>query len=227
MMTYILHINDNIPRSATVHTDSRITLQSLQNKNNHNYLIEEIRKLAITLGKNNWTINFTWIKAHIGISRQVSKGSQQKRPHLLQKNSQNWNNTSTEGTEHRQVAKPMVSHNKRQVTEDFFPIIKDRLTKKIKLTPKFTAIVTAHGKTKAYLHHFKIIESPDCPCKGGEQTVEHLLYDCNKLKRDRDELIRNISNQDKWPVNKSALVNKHTKHFTQFINSIDFERLWS
>jgi len=26
-----LHINDNVPRSATVHTDSRITLQSLQN----------------------------------------------------------------------------------------------------------------------------------------------------------------------------------------------------
>ena len=34
-----LHINDTIPRSATVHTDSRITLQSLQNTNNHNYLI--------------------------------------------------------------------------------------------------------------------------------------------------------------------------------------------
>ena len=55
--------------------------------------------------------------------------------------------------------------------------------------------------------------------------MEHLLYDCSELKRERDELIRNISNQDKWPVNKSALVNKHTKHFTQFINSIDFERL--
>jgi len=48
-----LHINDPIPRSATVHTDCRITLQSLQNTNNHNYLIEEIRKLAITLGKSN------------------------------------------------------------------------------------------------------------------------------------------------------------------------------
>jgi len=57
------------------------------------------------------------------------------------------------------------------------------------------------------------------------KTVEHLLYDCSKLKRERDELIRNILNQDKWLVNKSALVNKHIKHFTQFINSIDFERL--
>ena len=44
-----LHFNDKIPRSATVHTDSRITLQSLQNVNNHNYLIEGIRKSAIAL----------------------------------------------------------------------------------------------------------------------------------------------------------------------------------
>ena len=43
--------------------------------------------------------------------------------------------------------------------------------------------------------------------------------------REREKLIRNISNQDKWTVNKSDLVNKHIKHFTQFVNSIDFERL--
>jgi len=55
--------------------------------------------------------------------------------------------------------------------------------------------------------------------------VKHLIYDCNKLKSERDKLIRNISNQHKWPVNKSAVVNKHTKHFTQYINSTDFERL--
>ena len=62
-----LHINDNIPRSATVHTDSGIRLQSLQNTNNHNYFIEKIRKLAINFGKSNWTIKFTWIKTHVGI----------------------------------------------------------------------------------------------------------------------------------------------------------------
>jgi hypothetical protein len=55
--------------------------------------------------------------------------------------------------------------------------------------------------------------------------VEHLLYDCIKLQRERENLIRNASNQDKWPVNKSDLVNKHLKHFIQFVNSVDFERL--
>ena len=68
----------------------------------------------------------------------------------------------------------------------YFPIIKDRLINKIKLTPNVTAIVTAHGKTKTYLHRFKITESPECPCDGGNQTVDHLIYDCNILQRERE-----------------------------------------
>jgi ribonuclease HI len=62
-----LYVNDKIPRSATVNTDSRITLQSIQNTNNHSYIIEEIRKSVTELEKRNSTITFTWIKAHVGI----------------------------------------------------------------------------------------------------------------------------------------------------------------
>jgi hypothetical protein len=87
------------------------------------------------------------------------------------------------------------------------------------------AIVTAHGKTKAYLHRFKIIESPECPCDGGNHTVDHILYDCIKLPREREKLIHNLSNHDSWPVNKSFVVKKHIKRFIQFVNSIDFEKL--
>jgi hypothetical protein len=54
---------------------------------------------------------------------------------------------------------------KGQVTKQFFPIIKERLTNKIKLTPNFTAIVTAHGKTEAYLHRFKIIRVSRMPMR--------------------------------------------------------------
>jgi ribonuclease HI len=54
-----IYIAENIPRAVTVHTDSRITLQALKNPNNHRHLIEEIRKRAITLEKQNWKITFT------------------------------------------------------------------------------------------------------------------------------------------------------------------------
>jgi hypothetical protein len=45
------------------------------------------------------------------------------------------------------VATTKGQHHKRAVTKEFFPKIKDRLKMKITLTPNFTAMVTAHGKT--------------------------------------------------------------------------------
>jgi ribonuclease HI len=58
-----LNIPENSPRTAMIYTDSRITLDSLQDHKNHAYLIEEIRKRAATLQESNWKIKFTWVKA--------------------------------------------------------------------------------------------------------------------------------------------------------------------
>jgi len=59
-------INNNIPRTIMIHTDSRITLESLKNMKNRHRLIEEIRKKTITLEKEKWNMDYTWIKAHAG-----------------------------------------------------------------------------------------------------------------------------------------------------------------
>jgi hypothetical protein len=83
-------------------------------------------------------------------------------------------------------------------------------------------MITAHGKTKDYLHRFKIIESPECTCKEGQQTVEHLIYECNKLEIERENLVNNIT-PGIWPVQESELITNYRKQFNQFISSIDFE----
>ena len=101
-------------------------------------------------------------------------------------------------------------------TKEFFPNIKGRLKTKINLTPNFTAMTTAHGKTRSYPHCFKIIESPECLCAKWNQTV--LLYQCNKLNSEREALIGYISKEDNWPVKKKVLVNKYLKQFTNFTN---------
>ena len=49
-----------------MHTDSRITLDSLKSKKNLNHLIEEIRMKTTTLEKENCIVEHTWIKAHAG-----------------------------------------------------------------------------------------------------------------------------------------------------------------
>jgi ribonuclease HI len=57
---------ENTDRTVLVSTDSRITLQSLKNRKNHTFLIEKIRTKVIELEKQNWKIDFNWIKAHAG-----------------------------------------------------------------------------------------------------------------------------------------------------------------
>ena len=62
-----INTTDNSPRTPTVFTDSRITLDSLHNANNHAYLIEEIRKRLSRLEGPKWKTEFSWVKAHMGI----------------------------------------------------------------------------------------------------------------------------------------------------------------
>jgi len=109
--------------------------------------------------------------------------------------------------------------------KEYFPEVKERLKKKISLSPNFTAMVTAHGKTKAYLHRLKTIQSPECVCANGDQTVDHLIVNCPKLDKERGKLVAYTAKEEDWPVRKSDLVNKYLNQFKQFINSIDFEKL--
>jgi len=52
---------DNNPRTATVFTDSIITLDSLHNANNYAYIIEEIRKSLSRLEGPKCKIEFSWV----------------------------------------------------------------------------------------------------------------------------------------------------------------------
>jgi len=49
-------------RYAPIHTDIKITLDATANARHHQNLVEQIR--VRRLEKDNWTIHFTWMKAH-------------------------------------------------------------------------------------------------------------------------------------------------------------------
>jgi hypothetical protein len=84
---------------------------------------------------------------------------------------------------------------KRAICRSFLPNVEQRLRLRIPITPEFTAIVSGHGKTRACLNRFKIIDDPMCPCNEGEQTVEHLIYVCSILEQCRSTMIKHITNQ--------------------------------
>jgi hypothetical protein len=60
----------------------------------------------------------------------------------------------------------------------FFSKVHDRQTLKVDIIPILTAMVTGHGKTRAYLQRFTLLEHAKCPCGNGDQAVEQLLYQC-------------------------------------------------
>ncbi|PSN54878.1 hypothetical protein C0J52_12425 [Blattella germanica] len=86
-----------------------------------------------------------------------------------------------------------------------------------------TAMITGHGRTRAYLHIFHIIDDPECPCKQGEQTPDHLIYYCKMLQQQRDQLKSEIKSV--WPVTHQDLMNKYHRQFKKFVGSIDFSLL--
>jgi hypothetical protein len=49
-------------------------------------------------------------------------------------------------------------------------------------------MLTGHGNIRSYLHKFKIIDDPMCVCKNGERTIDHILYDCELVEKERDKL---------------------------------------
>jgi hypothetical protein len=87
-------------------------------------------------------------------------------------------------------------------------------------------MVTGHRKTKSYQHIFKLIDSPMCPCNEGVQTPEHLIYACKILEVLRSSLKQHIkAGGGSWPTTNSELVATHLDAFSQFVKSIDFNKL--
>ena len=64
-----------------------------------------------------------------------------------------------------------------------------------------------------------------CPCKIGEQTTDRILYDHDLVKQERDELKAEILWTENWPVSKDTIINKYTKVFNKFVDSIHLENL--
>ena len=83
------------------------------------------------------------------------------------------------------------------VPQGFYPNIEHRLTLKISPTPNFTTIVTGHGKINSYLHRFKIIDNPVCPCNREDQTADHTIYRCVLHEQERNRLKSDINSSEK------------------------------
>jgi len=89
----------------------------------------------------------------------------------------------------------------------------------------FTALVTGHGKTRACLHRFRLLEQATCACKKGDQTTDRLINQCTLLQTQRELLRRNVLKCGNWPASTHELITKHLKQFLTFTKPMDFDQL--
>jgi hypothetical protein len=75
----------------------------------------------------------------------------------------------------------------------------------INAPPNFTTIVTDHRNIKTYLHKYKIINNPTCPCKQFVLSVDRIIYGCKPHEQEREELKVVMIRPDSWPVSKIKL----------------------
>jgi len=224
-----INTTDKSPRTATIFTDSIITLDSLQNANNHAYLVEEIRKRVSTLEGSEWKIEFSWVKANVGIygneiADRLAKEAARSKDIETTFSRIPISTLYYELEEARQQwQKEWENCTKTAAKKEYFPTVQERLSMKISVTPNIAAMVKGHGKTRANLHRFKLLDNATCVCKQGDQTIDHLLYQSNLLEKQTGILKKNIVNAGHWPANKQKLITKYRESFITFIESVDFE----
>jgi ribonuclease HI len=175
-------IEDNSPRTAGIITDSRISLDSIKIVNNHSYLIEEIRKRLSRLERSNWEVAFACVKAHSGnlgneLADQLAKRAARGKDKTACCSRMPLGALFRELEEETKMKcqRKWEESPKAAQTKQFYPNITEKLKSKIDVTSKLTALVTGHGKTRAYLQRFKLSESATCPCNKGDQTADRLL----------------------------------------------------
>jgi ribonuclease HI len=219
-------------KNITIYTDSKITLDKLQNTKIHTYIIEEIRRKIIEMNKANWEIKLYWVKAHAGILGNELADTLAKKAATNETLTEKYNKIPKSVVKKELEEESMkkwqnnwMQTTKGSITKEYFPNIEERLKMKLNLTQNFTAIVTGHGKTRAYLHRFKIIDDPTCICEKAVQTTDHLIFECEKLTKERKKLKTTALKEGNWPINKIDLIRKHHKEFVKFINDIPFDNL--
>ena len=221
-------------KETVIYTDSKITLDSLKKQTMHGFIIEKIRSRIRQLNEQNWTIHFKWVKAHIGIEGNETADKLAKEAAKEDENLHAIYSRIPITAAARDITKKGLEQWQKQwdTTEkgaecrSFFPKVEQRLKQKIPLTPEFTALVTGHGKTKSYLHRFKLTDDPKCPCNEGQQTPDHIIYDCSIVAAQRSYLMKQVAlSGGTWPPTKEEMTTKYLKVFTRFVKLIDFKNL--
>lgn len=192
----ILKAIEYIPKLNTgqriqILTDSLSSLRALANSENRNTLINQI-KLKFRALRGRFNIQFTYVKAHSGISgneladtlakEAVSIGTMLDTPiskqfinkELTKDILKKWNNIWN--TENREAPLYQWIKNVKQIPEHF------------PTNYNTSQALTGHGRFPFYFYRFGITENNICRCGEAAENIDHYLEDCQLTEELRQEL---------------------------------------
>jgi ribonuclease HI len=176
------HLQGN-QRSVAIHTDSRITLNALVNPRNHQNLVEQMRDEIRRFEHDNWTIHFTWVKAHDDnygnkladqLAKEAASSSKAETAYNKIPESAVVRELKEEG---ELVWQREWDASTKGEIKSFFPIIRHQISKRLQMGINLS-IVTGQGTLRSYYHRFKITDDPKCVCKMGPQITYYGNVNC-------------------------------------------------
>jgi len=132
---------DNEKR-VVIYTDSKVTLDLLQNKFKRNRLTELIRNKLIALAHSKWIVHFGWVKGHAGIEGNelvdslAREAAVEEGPVVYDKIPRDMIRTREKDKGLHMWEQQWMDTGKGAVTKAFFPISEEQVTSKNSNIPR-------------------------------------------------------------------------------------------
>lgn len=225
---------------SNIFSDSKSSLVELQNTDSCNHFASRIHKNLHQANISNYTINFYWVKSHIGIQGNETADREAKAAATLHKRPDHLaipisHIKYVNKTESNQKAKELFeTPNYCTYTKSILSNYNELKQYLSVVNPNFaiSQFLTNHGYHKEYLHRFKIISEPYCPCdKSTIQSMQHLIKNCPRFAESRNTHITaaNIMNIDPYNImdiiSKETTIDSFHSHICYIVKSLkDFNK---
>ena len=215
--------------NVTIFTDSLSSVEAIKNRSNVHPLVNSIhRRLHSLLGR--LTVQFVWVKAHVGIQGNEQADSAAKEAASLHRAkvytsfplsyAKRLIRQETMNTWQEEYS----SSETGSTTRMFFPTLESirKFRAESETTFELTQFLTGHGFHKQYLKRFHLTSTDICHCgEDSIQDVTHLLTSCNRYVRQRQDYLGACSEEGVQPFYMPSIV--HYPHLIEkFINFVTF-----